>query len=63
MATANNLVEKLQTLTPDQIHEVEEFIESLQMAGDASVSAHAALSEQTFQSIWNNPEDDVYDAA
>lgn len=61
MATANRLVEKIQSLTPDQVSEVEEFVESLQSA--RQLAGHASLSEPVFESIWNNPEDDIYDAA
>jgi hypothetical protein len=61
---ADSLTEKMQTLTAEQLAEVEGFVESLQgWEQDRALSrAAAALSEPTFAKVWSNPEDDVYDA-
>jgi hypothetical protein len=61
---ASNLAAKLNTLTPEQIAAVEDFVEFLRTrAQDRSLTrAAAALSAPAFESVWNNPEDDVYDA-
>jgi hypothetical protein len=60
---AETLSEKIQSLSPEQLAEVEEFIESLQLHTDrAEGHASAFLSEHAFEAVWNNPEDDVYDA-
>ena len=61
---ASNLVEKLDALSPDQIAEVEDFVEFLRIRGQdrALMRAAATASAPAFESIWNNPEDDAYDA-
>jgi hypothetical protein len=61
---ASNLAEKLDTLTPEQIAAVEEFVELL-LAGSqdrALTRAAAAASAPVFEAVWNNPEDEEYDA-
>jgi hypothetical protein len=59
-----NLAEKIQTLSSEQIAEVEDFVEFLRFRGQerALSRAGAAASEPAFEAVWNNPEDDVYDA-
>jgi hypothetical protein len=61
---ASNLAEKLDTLSPDQLAAVEDFVEFLRLRGQdrAWMRAAAAASAPAFESIWNNPEDDAYDA-
>lgn len=61
---SSNIVEKLETLSPEQIVEVEDFVEFLRVRGqDRSLArAAASASAPTFDTVWNNPEDDVYDA-
>jgi hypothetical protein len=59
----SSLAGKIQRLTPEQVAEVQEFIESLHRGARAAVRSSAALSEPAFGAVWNNPEDDVYDAA
>jgi len=61
---ASNLAEKLDALSPEQISAVDEFIEFLRVGGQdrALTQAAAAASEPAFGAVWNNPEDDVYDA-
>ena len=60
---AESLAEKMQTLTSEQLAEVEGFVESLQGWEQNRALSRAAseLSEPAFATIWNNPEDDVYD--
>jgi hypothetical protein len=59
-----NLAQKIQSLSSEQIAEVEDFVEFLRFRGqDRALSRmSAAASEPSFETIWNNPEDDVYDA-
>jgi hypothetical protein len=59
-----NLVQKLEALSPEQIATVEEFVEFVRMRGRerALVNAAGAASEPSFSAVWNNPEDDAYDA-
>jgi hypothetical protein len=61
---ASNLAEKLDALSPEQIAAVEEFIEFLRVRGQdrALTQAAAAASYPALEAVWNNPEDDVYDA-
>ncbi len=60
----NVLSEKIQTLSAEQISEVEDFVEFLRVRGRERelTRAAAAASAPTFAAVWNNPEDDVYDA-
>jgi hypothetical protein len=62
--SASNLAEKLDSLTPEQISAVDEFVEFLRSHGQdrAVTRAAAAASEPAFAAVWNNSEDDVYDA-
>jgi hypothetical protein len=58
------LSEKIQTLSGEQITEVEEFVEFLRhREQDRELARSAAtVSSPALEAIWNNPEDDVYDA-
>jgi hypothetical protein len=57
------LIEKIRTLPPEKIDEVAGFIDFLfQRSGDGLLTQAAAkLSEDAFQIVWQNPEDDDYD--
>jgi hypothetical protein len=61
---ASNLAAKLETLSPEQIVAVEDFVEFLHARGQdrALTGAAAAASAPAFEPIWDNPEDDAYDA-
>lgn len=61
---AGHLAAKLDELSPEQIATVEEFVEFLRTRGQdrALVRAAAAASAPAFDSVWSNPDDDVYDA-
>ncbi|HYZ25067.1 MAG TPA: hypothetical protein VE690_23240 [Rhodopila sp.] len=61
---ADALIEKIQHLPPEQLQEVEDFVdfvrlreEQRRLARDAATASAAA-----FASVWNNPDDDAYDA-
>jgi hypothetical protein len=58
----NTLSEKIQTLSAEQISEVEDFVEFLCVRGQERELTRAAASAPAFAAVWNNPEDDVYDA-
>jgi hypothetical protein len=60
----NTLSEKIQTLSAEQITEVEDFVEFLRHRGQDQELARSAarMSSPALEAIWNNPEDDVYDA-
>lgn len=58
------ITEKIQMLSPEQIAEVEDFVDFLRLRAQdrGLIRASAELSTPAFAAIWNNPEDDVYDA-
>ena len=58
------LTEKIRMLSPEQIGEVEDFVEFLRLrTQDRGLTrAAAAASTPAFEAVWDNPEDDVYDA-
>jgi len=62
--TAAVLTEKIQTLSPEQLSEVDDFVEFLRLRGQERglIRSAAALSTPAFEDVWANPEDDAYDA-
>ena len=58
------LIEKIRILPPDRLVEVEDFVDFIQLREQqpALTRAAAATSLPSFAALWNNPEDDVYDA-
>jgi hypothetical protein len=64
MNAPDNLAEKIRTLSPEQIAEVDDFVDFLRLRSqDRSLTrASAEASAPSLAAIWNNPEDDVYDA-
>ena len=64
MATPpNHLVEKLRRLPPERLAEVEDFVDFISQrdADRQLIRAAARAAEPTFEKVWANPEDDVYD--
>ncbi len=61
---ADTLIEKLQTLPPERLAEVEDFVDFLRLREQqhALTRAAADASAPAFAAVWNNPEDDAYDA-
>ena len=57
------LMAKIQALPDEQIAEVEDFVDFIAARAQerALVRAGAAISAPSFEKIWSNPEDDVYD--
>ncbi len=57
------LMEKIQILPPEKIAEVEDFVDFLQQRSERQHLTRTAtkLSEVSFQKIWDNPDDAVYD--
>ena len=64
MANPNNLARKLEGLSPEQLAEVEDFVDFISERAQDRLIARAAAgaSEPALEKIWNNPEDDAYDA-
>jgi hypothetical protein len=64
MPNPQSLIDKIKALPPDRLAEVEDFIDFIaSRAQDRALTrAAAATSAAAFAKIWNNPEDDAYDA-
>lgn len=58
------LIEKLNTLPVDRLAEVEDFVDFIRQRDQdrSMVRAASAASEPAFAAIWDNSEDDAYDA-
>jgi hypothetical protein len=63
-SNASALTEKIQSLSAEQIVEVEDFVEFVRLRGQERRLARAAstVSTAAFEAVWNNPEDAAYDA-
>jgi hypothetical protein len=63
-ADTKSLVEKIEALPAERIAEIEDFVDFIRLReqDQALTRAAAAASAPAFAAIWNNPEDDVYDA-
>lgn len=61
---AQILIEKIQMLPPERVAEVADFVEFLQLKEQDHhlVRAAAQASAPAFASVWDNTEDEVYDA-
>lgn len=57
------LLEKIKSLPPEKLAEVEDFVDFLRQRGDDRRLADAAtkLSEDAFRKVWDNPDDADYD--
>jgi hypothetical protein len=60
---ASDVFKKLQSLSPERIREVEDFIDFLTQREEERGLVFNAMktSEMAFEEIWDNPEDAVYD--
>jgi hypothetical protein len=58
------LFDKIQALPPERIAEVEDFVDFIAArAQDRTLTrAASAASAASFAKVWENPEDDAYDA-
>jgi hypothetical protein len=57
------MMEKLEHLSPDRLAEVEDFIDFLQQRDRDKLlrQDYARASEATFAKVWDNDEDAIYD--
>jgi hypothetical protein len=64
MLDAQALLEKIQALPAERIAEVEDFVEFIaaRERERSLTRAAASASAPAFAAVWNNPEDDAYDA-
>lgn len=58
------ILEKLKSLPPERLAEVEDFVDFLRTrdAEQQLSRAAAKASEPAFKNVWDNPEDAAYDA-
>lgn len=58
------LTDKIRTLSPEQLSEVDDFVEFLRLRAEERglTRAAATVSTPAFDAVWSNPEDDAYDA-
>jgi len=63
-AVPEALIHKISVLPSERIAEVEDFVDFIgQREQEHSLArAAATASAPAFAAVWNNPEDDVYDA-
>ena len=64
MPNTQTLIQKIQALPVERIAEVEDFVEFIAAREQerSLTRAAGAVSAPAFAAIWNNPEDDAYDA-
>ena len=64
MPDAQALLEKIQALPPERLSEVEDFVDFIAAREQERTLTRAASDASTpaFAVIWNNPDDDAYDA-
>jgi hypothetical protein len=64
MPDAQALLEKIQALPPERLSEVEDFVDFIAAREHERTLTRAvsAASATAFAAIWNNPDDDAYDA-
>jgi hypothetical protein len=64
MPDTKALLKKIQALPRERIAEIEDFVEFIATREQERSLTHAATaaSSPAFAAIWNNPEDEVYDA-
>jgi hypothetical protein len=57
------LIEKLKTLPPERVAEVEDFVDFLRARDDERALARAATraAEPAFAKVWDNDDDAAYD--
>ena len=58
------LIDKISALPTDRIAEVEDFVDFIGHREQEHILSRAAAAASTpaFASVWNNREDDIYDA-
>lgn len=64
LANTQLLIEKIQSLPPDRLAEVDDFVDFLRLREqERSLTQRAAqVSAPAFATVWDNPDDEAYDA-
>ncbi len=59
----DELIEKIKSLPPDKLSEVEDFVDFLRQRGEDRSLARGVtrLSEDAFRKVWDHPDDADYD--
>ena len=62
-ATAQILIEKIQSLPPERIAEVNDFVDFLRLREQDRhlIRTAAQASQPAFAAVWDNKEDEAYD--
>ncbi len=57
------LLKKIQSLPPERVAEVEDFVDFLRLRDEERrlIQASTKLAESSFGQVWNNPDDADYD--
>jgi hypothetical protein len=63
-ANTQLLIEKIQALPPERLVEVDDFVDFLRLREQDRqlIRAAAQASQPAFAAVWNNKEDESYDA-
>ncbi len=63
-ANAQILIEKIQSLPPEQMAEVDDFVDFLRLKKQerSLTQTVAQVSAPAFAAVWDNTEDEAYDA-
>lgn len=64
MSDTQALIQRIRALPPERIAEVEDFVAFITAREQerALVRVSAAVSAPSFAAVWDNPDDDAYDA-
>ena len=59
----DSILEKLKSLPPERVAEVEDFVDFLRVRAEEQrlVKSATRASEPAFKKVWDNPEDADYD--
>jgi Protein of unknown function (DUF2281) len=59
----DTLIEKIRSLPPERVSEVEDFVDFLKARDQDSALTQgmSRLSEEAFRRVWDNPDDADYD--
>ena len=62
-ANTEALIQKIQTLSPDRLAEVEDFVDFIRLRNQEGALTRDATSASApaFAAIWSNAEDNCYD--
>jgi hypothetical protein len=62
LPNTQRLIEKIQTLPPERLAEVDDFVDFLQHKDQEQILTQAAMqmSAKSLASVWDNPDDEAY---